>query len=201
MPEGPEGTRRQILTAAFETLREEGFAGATSRAVAERGGFNQALVFYYFGSMDALLLAALDWTSERRLAAYRAALAEAETVGDVIAAARPLYEEDRASGHIDVISQMIAGSVARAELAPQMIERMQPWIGLSEEVLGRALADTPLTALVPIRELAYAVVIFYLGANLLTHLDPQGTRPEALVARLTELEPALSALMGGRVDS
>ena len=194
----PEGMRRQILGAALETLREDGFVGATSRAVAARGGFNQALVFYYFGSMDALLLAALDWTSEERLAAYRAALAEARTVADVIAAARPLYEEDRASGHIDVVSQMIAGSVARPELAPQMVDRMQPWLDLSEEVLERALGASPLTALIPTRELAFAVVTFYLGANLLTHLDPEGTRTDAMVSRLAELEPVLSALAEGR---
>src|SRR3954463_14280312 len=64
--QAPDGTRNQILRAAFDTLEDKGFAAATSRAVAERGGFNQALVFYYFGSMDALLLAALDWTNERR---------------------------------------------------------------------------------------------------------------------------------------
>ena len=196
--EAPEGTRRQILEAALETLREEGFTGATSRAVAARGGFNQALVFYYFGSMDSLLLAALDWTTEERLAAYRAALADARTVADVIAAATPLYEQDRSSGHIDVVSQMIAGSVARPELAPQMIVRMHPWIDLSEEVLERVLGNSPLTQLISTRELAYAVVTFYLGANLLTHLEPEGTGAEALVARLAELEPALAALAGGR---
>ena len=59
-----DSTRQQILQAAFDTLRDRGFAAATSRAVAERGGFNQALVFYYFGSMDTLLLASLDWTNE-----------------------------------------------------------------------------------------------------------------------------------------
>jgi AcrR family transcriptional regulator len=190
--EPPEGTRRQILEAALETLREVGFAGATSRAVAARGGFNQALVFYYFGSMDALLLAALDWTSEARLAAYRAALADASTIAEVVAAATPLYEEDRASGHIDVVSQMIAGSVSRPELAPQMIERMQPWIRLSEEVIDRVLARSPLADVIPTRDLAYAVVTFYLGANLLTHLDPAGGRAEALVARLADLAPALA---------
>src|ERR671928_1757312 len=128
MQEAPEGTKRQILTAALETLRMEGFAGATSRAVAARGGFNQALVFYYFGSMDALLLAALDSTNEKRLAAYRTALADAGTLDDVVDIATRLYQEDRDTGHVDVVSQMIAGSVARPELAPEMLGRMQPWI-------------------------------------------------------------------------
>ena len=73
-------TRDQILEATLETLRDEGFAGATSRAIARRGDFNQALVFYYFGSLDGLLLAALDLTSERRLARYRESLAGAKTL-------------------------------------------------------------------------------------------------------------------------
>jgi AcrR family transcriptional regulator len=195
MQREPEGTRDQILAAALATLREDGFAAATSRAVAARGGFNQALVFYYFGSMDALLLAALDRTSEERLAAYRAALADARSLDDVVTMATRLYREDRDSGHIDVVSQMIAGSIARPELAPQMIERMQPWIDLSEEVLGRVAGETPIGAAIPTRELAYAVVTFYLGANLLTHLDPDRARTDALVARLAELEPLVSGLL------
>ena len=180
MQREPEGTRDQILAAALATLREDGFAAATSRAVAARGGFNQALVFYYFGSMDALLLAALDRTSEERLAAYRAALADARSLDDVVTMATRLYREDRDSGHIDVVSQMIAGSIARPELAPQMIERMQPWIDLSEEVLGRVAGETPIGAAIPTRELAYAVVTFYLGANLLTHLDPDRARTSSV---------------------
>src|SRR2546423_14458453 len=125
-----EGTREQILGAAFATLREDGFAAATSRAVARRGGFNQALVFYYFGSMDALLLAALDWTNDRRLTAYRTALADAGSVEQVLETAGRLFEEDVESGHITVVSQMIAGSVARPKLAPEMLERMTPWLEL-----------------------------------------------------------------------
>ena len=189
-------TKQRVVAAALETLREDGFTAATSRAVAARGGFNQALVFYYFGSMDALLLAALDSTNEQRLEAYRSALADARTLGDVLDIATRLYREDRDSGHVDVVSQMIAGSVARPELAPQMLERMQPWIDLSEEVLARVLADTPVADAVSVQELAYAVVTFYLGANLLTHLEPDRGRTDALVARLAQLEPLLTALLG-----
>jgi AcrR family transcriptional regulator len=192
----PEGTKEQILAAALETLRHDGFAAATSRAVAARGGFNPALVFYYFGSMDALLLAALDRTSEQRLAAYRETLADAETLADVLGAAPRLYEEDRASGHVDVVSQMIAGSVARPELAQEMTARMQPWIELCEEVVGRAVAGTRLAA-VPTRDLADAIVTFYLGANLLTNLDPRSAGAAVLADRLEALQPLLAAVLGG----
>jgi AcrR family transcriptional regulator len=193
--ETPEGTRRQILDAALETLRKEGFTGATSRAVAARGGFNQALVFYYFGNMDALLLAALDWTNEHRLDAYRSALAAAATPEALFAAAERLFEEDRESGHVTVVSQMIAGSVARPELAPQMLERMRPWVELCEEALERVLGELELPA-VTRPELARAIVTFYLGANLLTHLEGEAADVGALLAKLRELQPYLAVLRG-----
>ena len=190
------GTKQQILEAAFETLREEGFSAASSRAVARRGGFNQALVFYYFGSMDGLLLAALDWTNGRRLAAYREVLADAPTVEQALAAATRLFGEDLESGHITVVSQMIAGSVSRPELAPQMLKRMEPWLELCERTLERIAGESPLTAVVDRKELAYAIVTFYLGANLLTHLEADRARVDALIARLRELGPLVGGLLG-----
>ena len=193
--QAPDGTRNQILRAAFDTLEDKGFAAATSRAVAERGGFNQALVFYYFGSMDALLLAALDWTNERRLNAYRAALADAKTLDEVLATAARLFEEDRESGHVTVVSQMIAGSVARPELAPETLKRMQPWLELCEQTLERVLGTSPLAQALPTRDLAYAIVNFYLGANLLTHLEGDRARADELLARLRALEPLASGLL------
>ena len=191
----PEGTRRTIIEAAVETLKDEGFVGATSRAVAARGGFNPALIFYYYGSMDALLLAALDFTSEQRLTAYREAVSRAASLGELIAAAKRLYQEDRASGHITVVSQMIAGSITRPELAPEMIDRMQPWIDLCQDALRPLLMDMPFARTIDAEDLAYAVVTFYLGANLLTHLDPDRTRTDSLFSRIDELEPTLNALL------
>jgi AcrR family transcriptional regulator len=190
-----ESTRETILRAAFETLRDVGFTAATSRAVAERGGFNQALVFYYFGSMDALLLAALDWTNEQRLAAYRETLAGADTVHDALERAARLFAEDRASGHVTVVAQMIAGSVARPELAAETLGRMEPWLELCERTLARVLGKSALTAAVSTRELAYAIVTYYLGANLLTHLEGDSTRADELLERVRQLEPLVANLL------
>lgn len=187
-------TRLQIVGAALETVKQVGFAGATSRAIARTGGFNQALIFYHFGSLDSLLLAALDHTSEQRLARYRAALEEATTAEELVSVATRLYEEDRAGGHTTVVSQLIAGSVARPELAPQVLARMEPWLELCETALGRLADELGLRAVVPLPELAYAAATFFLGVNLLTHLDPEGNRTDALFERLRELLPLLAAL-------
>jgi AcrR family transcriptional regulator len=47
-------TRRALLTAARELFAAEGYAGTTVRAVADRAGVNQALLFRYFGNKEAL---------------------------------------------------------------------------------------------------------------------------------------------------
>ena len=57
-------TRSRIIEAALQTVREEGFAETTARAIARHGGFNQALIFYHFGSVDALLVAVARSESE-----------------------------------------------------------------------------------------------------------------------------------------
>lgn len=182
-----EKTRERIVDAALETLKNEGFAGATSRAIARAGGFNQALIFYHFGSLDGLLLAALDKTSAERLQRYREAVDGADSAEELAAVAAAVYAEDRDRGHMTVVSQMVAGSVARPELAGELVARMEPWIELCEDALRKALSTTPAAPVVPLRDLAYAVVTFYLGLNLLTHLDQDRERTEAVIARLQGL--------------
>jgi AcrR family transcriptional regulator len=187
-----EKTRDRIVDAALTTLKKEGFAGATSRAIAREGGFNQALIFYHFGNLDGLLLAALDRTSAERLQRYREAVDQAETAEELAEVAAAVYAEDRDRGHMTVVSQMVAGSVARPELAGEVVARMEPWIELCEDALRKALSNTPADEVVPLRDLAYAFVTFYLGLNLLTHLDQDRERTEAVVARLQGLAPLLA---------
>jgi AcrR family transcriptional regulator len=186
-----EKTREQIVDAALETLKERGFAGATSRAISRAGGFNQALIFYHFGRLEGLLLAALDKTSGERLQRYREAVDSATTAQELAEVAASIYAEDRDQGHMTVVSQMVAGSVARPELAREVVARMEPWIELCEDALRKALTTTSAADVVPLRDLAYAVVTFYLGLNLLTHLDEDRERTEAVVARLQGLAALL----------
>ncbi|MFD0891067.1 TetR family transcriptional regulator, partial [Streptosporangium algeriense] len=60
-------TRERLIEAAAETVRTEGYAGASARAIAKAAGVNSALIFYHFGGVDPLLLAALDRASEQRI--------------------------------------------------------------------------------------------------------------------------------------
>ncbi|MER5883981.1 TetR family transcriptional regulator [Streptomyces sp. NPDC001941] len=48
-------TRRRLLEAAHDLFAERGYEGTKVRDIAERAGANQALLFRYFGSKQALL--------------------------------------------------------------------------------------------------------------------------------------------------
>jgi AcrR family transcriptional regulator len=183
-------TAQALVDAALETVRTEGFAGASSRAIAGRGGFNQALIYYYFGSVENLLLAALEQASAERLGRYRDAVAGIDSVDTLIPVMADLWEEDKAAGHVRAISQMVSGAISRPELSERLLEVMQPWFDLAEETVRRVLPP-----LAPARETAFAIVTFYLGVNLMTNLDPTTERTDAFFERARELAPILTPLL------
>ncbi|HWE81010.1 MAG TPA: TetR/AcrR family transcriptional regulator [Gaiellaceae bacterium] len=188
-------TAQTIVEAALDTLREEGFAGASSRAIARRGGFNQALIFYHFGSLENLRLAALRQTSEERLARYKELIEPISTLDALVPVMVDLWHEDKASGYVQVVAQLIAGSANRPELAATVIELLDPWVSLAEATFERVLPPG-----LPTRDIAYGTVVWYLGVNLMTHLDPEGGRTDALFARGREWAPLVAPLLSGHLD-
>ncbi|KUL27538.1 TetR/AcrR family transcriptional regulator [Actinoplanes awajinensis] len=62
----PERTRQRILEAAVAEFGEHGYAGARTRAIAERAGVNQQLVSYYFGGKEGLYRAMSQQWEQRR---------------------------------------------------------------------------------------------------------------------------------------
>lgn len=193
---GPTDMRTRVLEAAIEALKEDGFAGASIRSIARRGEFNSALIFYYFGSLNDLFLAALDHTSELRMKAYRAAVEDVDDLEGLVATAIEIYREDLAAGHITVFSELVGASLSQPELRPEILARAEPWIGFVEDVLRDVTAGTPLETVLPVRDIAYATIAFYLGVNLLTHLDADRTQIESLIQTASSFAPIVSPLLG-----
>ncbi len=193
-----EGTRQRLVEAAVQTIKERGFAATSARAIAATGGFNQALVFYHFGSMNDLLVAALDHTSALRMARYRAAIDSVDSLPALLSVASEAYREDLAGGHIKVLAEMIAGASAIPELGPAIAARMQPWIAFTEEAVIRVMAGSSLGPIVPSGDLAFAIVSLYLGAAMLSHLTGDPEPAESLFRTGTKVSPLfeLVALKG-----
>jgi AcrR family transcriptional regulator len=184
-------TRERVLQAALRTLATEGFAGTSARAIARAGGFAPGVIYYHFKDLNDLLLAALDYTSAKRLARYRAEVEAATSTTDLLRRLRALYAEDVAEGHTSAVQELFAGASSSSRLADGILEQVQPWVEFAEAAVRRLLDGTPLERLLPAREVARAVVALYLGLEMLTHLDRDRAQVDAL---FSAVEPA-SALL------
>jgi len=187
-------SRERIVQAAFEALRTKGFAGASARAIASIAEVNPGLIFYYFDTLDDLMLEALRHSNEARLEQYRSVVANASSAGELMSVLRWIYREDVESGHIRVVCELVAGSVARPELGRRVMEQMEPWMELAEEGARLAVSGSPAGALASPHELAHAAVTFYLGANLVTQLGDGPDPVEALLASAERAAGLLDAL-------
>ena len=188
-------TRQRIVAAAFETLRASGFAGTSARSIARTGGFSQALIFYHFGSVNDLLLAALDMSSERRMTRYRQALADVDDLPHLFDAAASLYREDAERGHTTVLAELFAAGLAVPALAAQLKVRMEPWISFTEELMRRFLGRLPLRGTLNVRAAAEATLAMYLGIDLLVHADGDWSRVDSMFEEVRRMGAAFQPLV------
>jgi AcrR family transcriptional regulator len=173
-------TRERVLRATVRTLATQGYARTTARAIARVGGFAPGVIYYHFEDLDDLFVAALRYTSDARLARYRAEIEGRTGAVDLVRRLRALYAEDGAEGHIAAVQELVAAATSASKLAEQVRVLTAAWQDFAEEILGGFLTGTPLAALVPVREVATLAVATYLGVEMLSHLDANRTGPDAL---------------------
>ena len=191
-----EVTREAIIDAAFETVRRGGLRAATARGIATAGGFNQALIFYHFGSVTKLLLAALDRSSEQRMLRYRSLIDSEGPLAEKIKRSFDLYAEDIASGHVTHLTELLAASLNDSELAAAMSERVKPWFALAEEAVAKALDGTPLRQMFDVKAAASAVIAMYLGLDMLGHLSSGRSRTKSVFELGNRVASLIASLTG-----
>ncbi|MBQ1083102.1 MULTISPECIES: TetR/AcrR family transcriptional regulator [Nocardiopsis] len=187
-------TRDRLITAASEVLREEGYAGASARAIAARAEANSALVFYHFGGVDQLLLAALDRSSAERMALYREMAGAAHTLEELVEVATRVYRTDLERGYIAEFSELVAAAVTKPELRAEINQRSRPWIDFIAGEWDRVLGGSALGRLLPAQEVANAAITFYLGVNLFSVLDEDRSRTEGVFDLAGTLAPRAKLL-------
>jgi AcrR family transcriptional regulator len=187
-------TRAALISAATDALREDGFAAASARRVAQRAGCNPALVFYHFGSVHELLLAALENVSAERMAAYGGLLGSTTSLAELARAARAVFESDLDSGHVRVLTEMISGAQSVPGLGTRVAAILAPWREFAAAAVRDALAGSPARVLLPADEVAHAVVAGLLGLELLATLDGDKAAALALFDRVRAVGEALDRL-------
>lgn len=189
-------TRRRLLDAALHVLRTDGITAASARAIARAADANQASIYYHFGSLNELLLAACEASSRQRAADWRERLEGIRTLPELVAAARQLHAQDLAEGNLVAVSQLLAGLGGDVDLQPRTRAIFQPWIEVVASAVRGVLDGSGLEDLFDPDDLAHAVAAMFLGIGLMTRMGEERARNGDVFDGLEQLAEAGDELLG-----
>ncbi len=195
-PEKRNETAAKILEAADELLVEVGRDGLRARAVAQRAGVNNALVFYYFGSIDGLVERVIERYYRRHLGALEEAFAAGGTFRERLHRVLDAYLDfiEANLRYPRLVQQQVAGAPAFHDHIREHLAPLYEWT--RDALDGVAPEAGPLSAKHLFISISGIVINYYTyGAVLgpLWELDPLG--PEALVERRAHVHWLVEALL------
>lgn len=138
---GPVGSANwhAMLDAAEATLLEEGYGALTSRRVAERVGVKQRLVYYYFQTMDELIVETFRRMSERELERMRRTLDGERPVRD-------LWDVCVHTTDSRVTSEFMALAFRNEPLKVEVLRFIEESRRIQAEAVARSMARSGATA-------------------------------------------------------
>lgn len=145
---GPVGSDNwhAMLDGAEDILREEGHAELTSRRIAERIGVKQRLIYYYFHTMDDLVVALFHRLSERELAKLREAARSAPL--------RELWDASVRTTDARLISEFMALANRTETLKSEVIHFIEEARSIQIEAVNTAIARSSEKSKLPVAGLA-----------------------------------------------
>ena len=134
-------TSQLILAAARTRLLADGYAGLSTRKVAQEAGVPLSQVHYHFGSKGGMVLALLETENRRRLARQSAMYAEDVSLWRRYERACDFLEDDLESGYVRVLQEMIAAGWSTPEIGAAAREMLAGWYELLTDVATEASAE------------------------------------------------------------
>ena len=130
---------RALLEAAKRVLRQRGYAGLSTRDVAEAAGVPLSQIHYHFGSKQGMILALFEHLNSQLLDRQHALFNDASLkLSEQWDRACDYLDEDIASGYVRVLQELIAASWADAPVAKVIRAGIMGWIELLAELARRA---------------------------------------------------------------
>jgi AcrR family transcriptional regulator len=161
------GTRTLIIEAARRRLLADGYAGMSTRKVAEEAGVPLSQLHYHFGSKQGLILALFEEENQRRLERQTRMYAEDVPLWQRYERACDFLEDDLDSGYVRVLQEMIAAGWSNDDVRDAVRELLGGWVALLAEVAREAERRHgplgPFTA----EEVATLVTTVFIGAEAL----------------------------------
>jgi AcrR family transcriptional regulator len=131
-------TRRRILDAARVRMLADGYAGLSTRKVAEEAGVPLSQLHYHFGSKGGLIMALFAMENEERLARQTRMYAEDRPLWQRYEQACDFLEDDLESGYVRVLQELVAAGWSNPEIGVAVRELLGGWIALLVEVAREA---------------------------------------------------------------
>jgi AcrR family transcriptional regulator len=131
-------TRRRILDAARARLLADGYAGLSTRKVAEEAAVPLSQLHYHFGSKGGLIMALFAMENEQRLARQTRMYAEDRPLWQRYEQACDFLEDDLESGYVRVLQELVAAGWSNPEIGTAVRELLGGWIALLIEVAREA---------------------------------------------------------------
>lgn len=131
-------TRRRILDAARVRMLADGYAGLSTRKVAEEAEVPLSQLHYHFGSKGGLIMALFALENEQRLARQTRMYAEDRPLWQRYEQACDFLEDDLESGYVRVLQELVAAGWSNPEIGTAARELLGAWIALLIEVTREA---------------------------------------------------------------
>ncbi len=162
-----EEAEQAFLDAAERLLVSVGYAGISTRKLAEEAGLNHGLVHYYFGSMQELLLQVLERFTNRLISRQRAMYASDVPFIDKWRSAMRYLEEDNASGYSKVWYELQALGWNDPDIRKRVAKVDQAWLQVVSEAFDKAMDEYQLDRdEFPLRAVVALVGTFNVGMHL-----------------------------------
>src|SRR6185295_16343468 len=161
-------TSTSLLEAAKKVLRQNGYAGLSTRDVAAAAGVPLSQIHYHFGSKQGMMLALFEYLNAQLLDRQNAMFGDAGMkLSEQWDRACEYLDDDIASGYVRVLQELIAASWADAEVAKVIRSGIMAWINLIGEVARKA--ERELGGLGPLTPEALAALVAnaFIGAESL----------------------------------
>jgi len=154
-----------LMDAAEGLLYEVGYAGVTTRAVAEAAGINHGLVHYYFGSMEELLTQTLERFVEQLALALETLYADPNlSFAEKWRLGSQFWVDEPTSRFPKILLELLAMGWNMPTLRARLTEVHAQFRAIFEHHFGQALRDYDLDeSQFPLKVIVAAVTSFQLG--------------------------------------
>jgi len=163
-----EQTKRELLEAARTVLTRDGYAGLSTRRVAEVAGTQMSQIQYHFGSKQGMILALFEFMD--------AGLMERQTQtfdNDELSLSQKWFlacdylDEDMESGYVRVLQELVAAGWSNPSIGDAVRDALSQWhrllTTLSQEAMDQHGDLGPFSA----KGLAALIACAFVGAEAL----------------------------------